>query len=137
MPRSIPAVLPSCPSKTWAFKSSVVYICLLENYHNAELVLVPSDPVIDENAFLRHDWTTYEFGHLQGIEELPGNQPHPRGMGFVMRAKVDADHASDTTARISQTGFLVYLNCAHIYWMSKKQTSVESSSFGSEFIAMK
>jgi hypothetical protein len=33
--------------------------------------------------------------------------------------------------------FLVYLNCAPVYWMSKKQTSVESSTFGSEFMAMK
>jgi hypothetical protein len=54
-----------------------------------------------------------------------------------MRAKVDADHASDTITRRSRTGFLVYLNCSPIYWSSKKQNSVESSSFGSEFIAMK
>jgi hypothetical protein len=54
-----------------------------------------------------------------------------------MRAKVDADHAADTTTRRSRTGFIVYLNCAPIYWMSKKQNSVESSSFGSEFTAMK
>ena len=32
---------------------------------------------------------------------------------------------------------MVYLNNALIYWFSKKQTSVESSSFGSEFCAMK
>ena len=32
---------------------------------------------------------------------------------------------------------MVYLNCALIYWLGKKQTSVESFSFGSEFIAMK
>jgi hypothetical protein len=63
--------------------------------------------------------------------------PEPRGFGFTMRAKVDADHASDTVTRRSRTGFLVYLNCAPVYWWSKKQTSVESSSFGSEFIAMK
>ena len=54
-----------------------------------------------------------------------------------MRAKVDADHASDTVSRRSRTGLLVYLNCALVYWWSKKQTSVESSSFGSEFVAMK
>ncbi len=30
-----------------------------------------------------------------------------------------------------------YLNCAPIYWLSKKQASVESSTFGSEFVAMK
>ena len=54
-----------------------------------------------------------------------------------MRAKVDADHASDTVSRRSRTGLLIYLNCALVYWRSKKQTSVESSSFGSEFVAMK
>ena len=63
--------------------------------------------------------------------------PEPRGHGFIMRAKVDADHASDTVSRCSRTGLLIYLNCALVYWWSKKQTSVESSSFGSEFVAMK
>ena len=32
---------------------------------------------------------------------------------------------------------MVFLNSAPIHWFSKKQTSVETSSFGSEFIAMK
>ena len=63
--------------------------------------------------------------------------PQPRGFGFTMRGKVDADHASDSVSRRSRTGFIIYLNCAPVYWMSKKQTSVESSSFGSEFVAMK
>ena len=63
--------------------------------------------------------------------------PAARGLGFVMRAFVDADHAGDTVTRRSRTGFLVYLNMAPIFWMSKKQTSIETSSFGSEFTAMK
>ena len=54
-----------------------------------------------------------------------------------MRAVVDADHAADTMNRRSRTGFLVYLNSALIYWMSKKQAGIETSSFGSEFTAMK
>ena len=54
-----------------------------------------------------------------------------------MRAKVDADHAGDTMTQRSRTGFLVFLNSALVHWMSKKQTSVESGSFGSEFCAMK
>ena len=31
----------------------------------------------------------------------------------------------------------MYLNSGPVYWWSKKQTGIESSSFGSEFIAMK
>jgi hypothetical protein len=109
----------------------------LKKYHNTEMVFDPSDPVVDEPNFARKDWTSSEFGHIDGKEELPPNMPAPRGQGFVMRAKVDADHAADTVTRRSRTGFLVYLNCAPIYWFSKKQSSVESSSFGSEFVAMK
>jgi hypothetical protein len=109
----------------------------LRKYHNTELVFDPSDPCVDESDFELRDWTSSEFGHLQGTEELPPNMPQPRGQGFVMSAKVDADHASDTVTRRSRTGFLVRLNSSLIYWSSKKQNSVESSSFGSEFIAMK
>lgn len=101
------------------------------------MVFDPSDPAIDESQFELRDWTSSEFGHVQGKEVKPKNMPESRGMGFVMRAKVDADHAADTTTQRSRTGFIVYLNCAPIYWMSKKQASVESSSFGSEFCAMK
>ena len=109
----------------------------LKKYHNTELVYDPSVPVIDKSKFELKDWTSSEFGHIQGKEELPPNMPEPRGIGFVIRAKVDADHASDTTTRRSRSGFLVYLNSSLIHWFSKKQTGVESSSFGSEFIAMK
>jgi hypothetical protein len=108
----------------------------LKKYHKAEMVFDPSDPVINESDFELQDWTSSEFGHVQGREEIPSNMPEPRGLGFVMHAKVDSDHVSDTTRR-SRTGFLVYLNCAPIYWMSKKQASIESSTFGSEFTAMK
>ena len=54
-----------------------------------------------------------------------------------MHAKVDADHATDTVCHHSRMGFLICLNCALIYWSSKKQTPVESSSSGSEFVTMK
>jgi hypothetical protein len=109
----------------------------LKKYHNTEMVFDPSDPVVDETMFDLQDWTSSEFGHVAGEEAKPANMPQPRGLGFVIRAKVDADHAGDTTTRRSRTGFLVFLNSAPIYWMSKKQASVESSSFGSEFCAMK
>jgi len=54
-----------------------------------------------------------------------------------MRVLIDSDHAGDQITRRSQTGFLVYLNNALIYWTSKNQTTVETSSFGSEFMVMK
>ena len=108
----------------------------LKKYHSAEMVYDPSQPEIDKAAFERKDWTSSEFGHLQGREELPPKIPEPCGIRLTVVAKVDAEHAANMVTRRSCTGFLVYLNSALVYWSSKKQTSVESSSFGSEFIAM-
>ena len=63
--------------------------------------------------------------------------PVLRGFGFIIRAKVYADQAVNSSTQRSQMGFLVFLNYVLVYWISKKQTSVESSTFGSEFMAMK
>jgi hypothetical protein len=92
----------------------------LKKYHNTKMVFDPCDPVVDESSFELRDWTSSEFGHIQGQEELTPNMPESRGMGFTMRAKVDADHAADTVTRRLRTGFIIYLNCAPIYWSSKK-----------------
>ena len=108
----------------------------LKKNHNAEMVFDPSDTIIDPNQFPRRDWEATEFGN-ELTEEMPGNMPKTRGQGFTMTAYVDADHAGDSITRRSRTGFLVYLNSSPIYWLSKKQNSVETSSFGSEFMAMK
>ena len=109
----------------------------LKKYHNTELVFDPSDPTINEQDFERRDWAFSEFGHVEGKEELPPNMPEPRGMGFTIVVKVDADHASDTVTRSSRTGILVYLICSLIHWWNKKQASIESFSFFAELIAMK
>ena len=54
-----------------------------------------------------------------------------------MQTFIDTDHAGELTTRRSRTGFVIYLNSAPIYWFYKRQGSVETSSFGSEFITMK
>jgi len=54
-----------------------------------------------------------------------------------LTAFVDSDHAGDTLTRRSRTGIFLFIQNAPIVWFSKKQTSIETSSFGSEFSAMK
>jgi hypothetical protein len=111
----------------------------LKGKHNTEMIFDPSLPVIEENLFPKEDWSSsvYATSDCELKENTPPNMPGPRGQGFTMRVYVDSDHAGDTITRRSRTGFLVYLNCSLIHWMSKKQTSIETSSFGSEFMAMK
>ena len=63
--------------------------------------------------------------------------PKPKDMGFKIRAYLDSDHAGHAVTRRSRTGYIIYLNNSPIYWTSKKQGSIQTSTFGSEFIAMK
>ena len=107
----------------------------LKNKHNARLVFDPTYPDINYDQFeTSHDWTKF-YGNV--TEDIPENAPEALGKEFIMRAYVDADHAGDKLTRRSRTGYIVFLNMAPIYWLSKKQTSIETSTFGSEFIAMK
>ena len=111
----------------------------LKKHLNSEMVFDPSEPDIDMNAFQRQDWSysIYSSPGDEPREAIPPNMPKPLGKGFKIRCFVDADHAGETLTRRSRTGFIVMLNNAPIYWFSKKNASVETSTFGSEFMAMK
>ena len=106
----------------------------LKLHHNATLVLDPSYPDIDTDAFPRKDWKDFYKGTS---ESIPKDAPIPLGKELIIRAFVDADFAGEIISRRSRTGFMVLLNMVSIHWLSKKQTYIETSSFGSEFCAMK
>ena len=55
----------------------------------------------------------------------------------VMCCFVDSDHAGEKLTRRSRSGFIIFLQMAPIYYCSKRQNIVETSTFGSYFIAMK
>jgi hypothetical protein len=63
--------------------------------------------------------------------------PEPLGHGVSTTCFVDADHAGCRVTRRSQTGLIIYVNKAPVVWYSKRQNTVESATFGSEFIALK
>ena len=107
----------------------------LKQRHNGVMVFDPTEPDIDLTKFPNEDWTATAY--RQCHEDIPLNAPKSRGIGFSMRAFVDSDHAGDSVTRRSRTGFIIFLNSAPIHWHSKKQTSIETSTFGAEFIAMK
>lgn len=99
------------------------------------MVFDPCYPDIDINDFKTDvDWTEV-YGNVE--EPIPLDAPAPRGKAVDIRLYVDADFAGDKSTRRSRSGFIMYLNSAPISWLSKKQTTIETSVFGAEFVAMK
>lgn len=70
-------------------------------------------------------------------EVLPTKMPKPRGNRAVISAYVDASHAGNKVTRHSHTGIQIFVNRALVMWYSKKQPTVESSAFASEYTALK
>ena len=63
--------------------------------------------------------------------------PEPLVKEAVMRCFVDADHAGEKLTPRSRSGFIIFLHMAPIYYYLKHQNTVETSTFGSEFMATK
>ena len=70
-------------------------------------------------------------------EAVPDNAPTPRGKVIQINAFVDADHAGNKVTRRSHTGFIIFMNMAPVYWYSKRQNCVESSTYSSEMVALR
>ena len=123
-PRSIQISLHLALEREGHLEAVLHIFAYLKKYHNTDIVFDPSDPMIDQDAFKRKDWTSSELVHIDGKEDLPPSMPEPRGLGFIINAKVDAYHAADTVTKRYRTGFIVYLNCAPENWFSKKQNEL-------------
>jgi hypothetical protein len=98
------------------------------------LIFDDSEPIIPSDNFFTCDWGTH---YSDASDKIPPDAPTPLGHSVSTTCYVDADHAGCQATRRSHTGILIYVNCAPIQWYSKRQNTVEASTFSSEYIALK
>ena len=109
-----------------------IFAYLKKHENGARIVFDPLTPNIDERVFNPDaDWRDF-YGDIS--EELPPNMPEPKGKSVIISCFVDANHAGNMITRRSHTGIIIYVQNAPIIWFC--QNTVESSSFGSEFVAL-
>ncbi len=106
----------------------------LKNKPKRTVAFDPQHPDIEESRFVKCDWHDFYRG---AKEPIPGDAPEPRGNFVSTHCFVDADHAGNRVTRRSQSGILLFINRAPVIWYSKRQNTVETSTFGSEFVAMR
>jgi hypothetical protein len=106
----------------------------LKHHPKSRMVFDDHEMVHDMTKFVQCDWSEFYPG---AAEAEPPNAPELRGKSVTMTCYVDADHAGCHATRRSQSGVLIHVNKAPILWYSKRQNTVETSTFGSEYIAAK
>eukprot|EP00934_Nitzschia_sp_Nitz4_P007134 Nitzschia sp. Nitz4//scaffold846_size1981//130//1963//NITZ4_009307-RA/size1981-snap-gene-0.4-mRNA-1//1//CDS//3329559005//7124//frame0 len=68
-------------------------------------------------------------------EVVSNDDPEPKGKPICLVSFVDANLFHDSITGRSVTGVLHFINQTPIEWYSKKQSTVETATYGSEFVA--
>jgi hypothetical protein len=106
----------------------------LKHHKRSRMVFDDTEPMFKDSSFNVCDWSEF---YPDAEEAVPHNAPKTRGNGVVTSCFIDADHAGCKATRRSHTGVICYVNKAPILWYSKRQNTVETSTFGSEYCALK
>ena len=94
----------------------------------------PDFPKISQDRFQTFEWEDFYRG---AKEDVPLNMPQPRGKEIEIHCFVDAIQSGDKETRRSQSGILIFINRSPVIFYLKLQNSVETSTFGSEFTALR
>ena len=82
-----------------------------------------------------YDWMYSVYGDVK--EQLPSDMPIPKGKRIRVWAMVDANLMFCKVTGKSCTGVTYFLNQTLVDWFCKKQDTVETATYGSEFVAAK
>ena len=105
----------------------------LAKMRHATIRIRTDEPDYSDINTTEHDWAYTVYGKVE--EQIPAHLPEPLGKTVVVTTYVDANLYHDMLSGRSVTGILHILNKTPIDWYSKKQSTVETATYGSEFIA--
>ena len=119
--------------RQWHLKALMRVMGYLKKFRKGKLLIDPTNP--KHEAFPYDDLNNWHELYPDAQEEIPTDAPEPKGPKQRITIWVDADHARDKVTRRSVTGILVMINNTVVKTFSKRQTTVESSTYGSELVA--
>jgi hypothetical protein len=91
------------------------------------------EPDYSDVPVFEYDWAKLVYGNVE--EMMPTNAPEPLGKFVTLSHFVDANLMHDMISGKSVTGVLHLINKMPLDWYSKKQATVETATYGSEFVA--
>jgi hypothetical protein len=83
----------------------------------------------------KQSFDTWQEFYPDAEEDMPHDQPVAGTKTTQKTVFVDADHAHDVVTRRSVTGIILFINNAPVRWVSKRQKTVETYTYGSEMVA--
>ena len=109
----------------------------LKKWSKGTIIIDPKYP--DHSQFDIANYDTWKEFYPDAEEMTPGldERPEPKGPKVRITVYKDADHAHDVVTRRSVTGVILFLNNTPVKWVTKRQKTVETSTYGAELVAAK
>ena len=107
----------------------------LKKHPKKGILMDPRSPIFNKLDSTKYEEFTHQYRHFK--EEMDPYFPEPTIKELEITIFCDSDHAHDLVTGRSITGILAFVGSTPVYWKSKKQTSVHTSTFGAEFTALK
>ena len=105
----------------------------LSKMRHATIRVRTEEPDYSDIPDFNYDWSKSVYGELE--EMKPMDAPEPLGQFVTLTHYVDANLMHDVITGRSVTGIIHLLNKTPLDWYSKKQATVETATYGSEFVA--
>ena len=105
----------------------------LRKYKNGAFRIRTGIPDYSHLENVEYDWMYSVYGNVK--ELIPHDMPKPLGKPVVTMTFKDANLYHDMVTGRAVTGVLHMINGTPIDWYSKRQDTVETATYGSEFVA--
>jgi hypothetical protein len=105
----------------------------ISKMRHATIRVCTEEPDYSDVSDLNHDWSRSVYGEITEI--LPRDSPEPLGKCVTLTHFVDANLMHDIMTGRSVTGILHTINKTPLDCYSKNQSTVETATYGSKFVA--
>ena len=111
----------------------------LKRFPNKRIVVDSRDPLITGEDLKEYSaiMESFKEEYPDASEEIDADLPAPLVDELAVTVFVDSDHAHDKVTRRSITGLIILLGRTPVYYYSKRQGAVETSTYSAEFMAMR
>ena len=107
----------------------------LKKYPKRGYVVDPRNPILN----VKYETVIPDFGNQYSdfVEDEDDRLPKPLMNELSTNIFIDSNHGHDKLTGRSITGILSFVGRTPIYWGSKRQSTVQTATFGAEFVALK
>ena len=116
-------------------KRAIKILGYMKKYPGKGYTVDPRAPILN----YKYEKLEPDFGNQYAdfVEELDDKLPMQKMEELPITIFVDSNHGHDLVTGKSISGLIAFVGRTPIMWYSKRQGSVQSSTFGAEFIALK